>query len=135
MVFCHPLFSLEANAATKASLSKLAQLSLGGWDGHEPVVLDSLEVGLWVGGQEFYSDVSDVIFNHSWFMFLWKCKTVHCSPKKWELSEVDWDFDTHIFDSFNGWGCPGVLVDLVDVGAICRLCSGATEACGEVGGG
>ena len=36
----------EANAATKASLSKLAQLSLGGWDGHEPVVLDSLEVRL-----------------------------------------------------------------------------------------
>lgn len=34
--------ALEANAATKASLSKLAQ-SLGGWDGHEPVVLDSLE--------------------------------------------------------------------------------------------
>jgi len=63
----HPQSALEANAATKASLSKLAQ-SLGGWDGHEPVVLDSLEVGLWVGGQEFY-DVSDVIFNHSWFMF------------------------------------------------------------------
>lgn len=33
----------EANAATKASLSKLAQLSLGCCHGHEPVVLDSLE--------------------------------------------------------------------------------------------